>query len=77
MQTLYVLAVASLTSVPLPYGVGFLQAVLINQGWECKGARGKARAARLAKVPMAQLCPSGFIFIWVDKMLVGQLLRRL
>ena len=24
---------------------------------------------------MAQLCPSGFIFIWVDKMLVGQLLR--
>ena len=54
--------------------LGHTQAVLINQGWECKDAKGKAVVARLAKVPMAQLCPTGFIFIWVDKTLVGQLL---
>jgi len=47
-----------------------MQAVLINQGWECKGAKGKAAVSRLGKVPMTQLCPSGFIFIWVDKTLV-------
>ena len=50
-----------------------VQAVLINQGWECKAAKGKGVAARLAKVPMTQLCPMGFIFIWVDKTLVGHL----
>ena len=48
-----------------------MQAVLINQGWECKDAKGKAVAARLAKVPMTRLCPMGFIFIWVDKTLVS------
>lgn len=51
-----------------------LQAVLINQGWECKDGKSRALVARLAKVPMAQLCPMGFVFIWVDKTLVGQLL---
>lgn len=48
-----------------------LQAILINQGWECRHASGKAVIARLAKMPMTQLCPIGFIFIWVDKTLVS------
>ncbi|CAL5228471.1 g11612 [Coccomyxa viridis] len=51
------------------------QAVLINQGWECKSAEGKAVAARLAKVPMTQLCPIGFIFIWVDKTLIAEVVN--
>ena len=44
-----------------------MQAVLVNQGWEGKYASGKAVVALLAKLPMTQLCPMGFIFIWVDK----------
>lgn len=44
-----------------------MQAVLVNQGWEGKHASSKAVVARLAKLPMTQLCPTGFIFIWVDK----------
>ena len=48
-----------------------LQAVLVNQGWECKGASDKAITARLSKIPMSKLCPIGFIFIWVDKTLVS------
>ena len=44
-----------------------MQAVLVNQGWEGKHASGKAVVGRLAKLPMTQLCPTGFIFIWVDK----------
>ena len=48
-----------------------LQAVLVNQGWECKGASGKAITARLSKIPVSKLCPIGFIFIWVDKTLVS------
>lgn len=44
-----------------------LQGVLINQGWEVKGATGDASVACLAKLPIQQLCPVGFIFIWVDK----------
>ena len=47
--------------------LNYMQAVLINQGWEGKHAGSKAVVARLAKLPMTQLCPTGFIFIWVDK----------
>ena len=47
--------------------LNLLQAVLINQGWEGRHANGKAVVARLACLPMTQLCPTGFIFIWVDK----------
>lgn len=49
----------------------FRQGVLINQGWEVKGAQGDASIARLAKFPMPQLCPAGFVFIWVDKVHVS------
>ena len=44
-----------------------LQGVLINRGWEVDGAEGDAGVARLARVPLARLCPSGFVFIWADK----------
>ena len=50
-----------------------LQAVLVNQGWECKGASGKAITARLGRIPVSKLCPMGFIFIWVDKSLVSHI----
>jgi hypothetical protein len=44
-----------------------LQGVLINRGWEVEGAADNAVVARLAKLPLPQLCPAGFVFAWADK----------
>lgn len=45
-----------------------LQGVLINRGWEVEGAAdSNAVTARLAKLPLPQLCPAGFVFAWADK----------
>ncbi|BDA48164.1 hypothetical protein COCOBI_11-4240 [Coccomyxa sp. Obi] len=69
--------VADLTAADFKaLGRGF-QGILINQGWEVKGATGDASVACLAKLPVQQLCPVGFIFIWVDKVHVAAVVKLL
>lgn len=47
-----------------------VQAVLVQPGWAGTSAAadaGDAQLAALARVPMEQLCPVGFVFLWAEK----------
>lgn len=33
--------------------------------------------AKLAKVPLPRLCPVGFVFIWVDKLLISPVVKQM
>jgi hypothetical protein len=52
-----------------------VQAVLVQPGWAsmsaAAGAADDAQLAALARVPMEQLCPVGFVFLWAEKVCSG------
>ena len=59
-----------------------VQAVLVQPGWAsmsaAAGAADDVQLAALARVPMEQLCPVGFVFLWAEKVCSGaDLLERL
>lgn len=54
-----------------------LQAILINPSWDTGGSAKESVVKGFARIPVTQLCPIGFVFVWVKKHQISSIVAQM